>query len=163
MKFWYISCVYFYVMYFCIQYGDETVIEGDDRWLDVNVVSSLLKSFFRKLPEPVITHGVCPCLVGRWFFLSIIVFVVVEFLSHQLIWCRNCHFFLLLTDLYEPIINANRIENPERRMLMVKKLLHELPETYFETFRYIAKHLNTITNNDTNKVTLSVDWGGGGL
>ncbi len=31
----------------------------EDRWLDVNVVSSLLKSFFRKLPEPLITDGTC--------------------------------------------------------------------------------------------------------
>ena len=65
---------------------------------------------------------------------------------------------LLFTDLYEPIINANRIENPERRMLMVKKLLHELPEAYFETFRYIAKHLHTITNNETNKVGNATKW-----
>ncbi|ESO00826.1 hypothetical protein HELRODRAFT_82443, partial [Helobdella robusta] len=27
----------------------------DERWADVNVVSSLLKLFFRKLPEPLIT------------------------------------------------------------------------------------------------------------
>ena len=29
----------------------------NEKWLDVNVVSSLLKSYFRKLPEPLITDG----------------------------------------------------------------------------------------------------------
>jgi len=28
-----------------------------DKWCDVNVISSLLKSFFRKLPDPLITTG----------------------------------------------------------------------------------------------------------
>ena len=28
-----------------------------EKWLDVNVVSSLLKSFFRKLPDPLVTEG----------------------------------------------------------------------------------------------------------
>ena len=29
----------------------------NEKWSDVNVVSSLLKTFFRKLPDPMITDG----------------------------------------------------------------------------------------------------------
>ena len=39
--------------------GIESVNMDNDRWLDVNVVSSLLKAFFRKLPQPLVTPGEC--------------------------------------------------------------------------------------------------------
>ncbi len=35
--------------------GEDHFKLGDARWNDVNVVSSLLKSFFRKLPDPLFT------------------------------------------------------------------------------------------------------------
>ena len=47
-------------------------------------------------------------------------------------------------DLYDCVINANRLENPEKRMLRIKKLLHELPDHNFETFRYLAEHLDKV-------------------
>ena len=39
------------------QEPDTINLEENERWLDVNVVGSLLKSFFRKLPEPMVTEG----------------------------------------------------------------------------------------------------------
>ncbi|XP_076460407.1 rho GTPase-activating protein 21-A-like [Babylonia areolata] len=35
--------------------GIENMNMDNDKWLDVNVVSSLLKAFFRKLPQPLVT------------------------------------------------------------------------------------------------------------
>ena len=37
--------------------GIENMNMDNDKWLDVNVVSSLLKAFFRKLPQPLVTSG----------------------------------------------------------------------------------------------------------
>ena len=37
--------------------GIENMNMDNDKWLDVNVVSSLLKAFFRKLPHPLVTPG----------------------------------------------------------------------------------------------------------
>jgi len=57
-------------------------------------------------------------------------------------------------DLYECAIAANRTENSEHRMLKLKKLLHELPEHNFETFRFLAQHLNKVaTWEEQNKVS----------
>lgn len=57
------------------------------------------------------------------------------------------------SDLYENIINANRAENPEKRMLKIKKILHDLPEHNFETFRYLAMHLSRVAGmGHINKV-----------
>jgi len=36
---------------------DGADIENDERFHELNVVSSLLKSFFRKLPDPLFTNG----------------------------------------------------------------------------------------------------------
>ncbi|VTJ55333.1 Hypothetical predicted protein [Marmota monax] len=37
--------------------GPSDINLQDERWQDLNVISSLLKSFFRKLPEPLFTDG----------------------------------------------------------------------------------------------------------
>lgn len=51
-------------------------------------------------------------------------------------------------------MDANRIEDPERRMLKLKRLIHELPEHNFETFKHLAKHLNKVAlYGDINKVS----------
>lgn len=39
------------------QHGVESIDIEDDRLRELNVVSSLLKSFFRKLPDPLFTNG----------------------------------------------------------------------------------------------------------
>lgn len=37
-----------------------TALDQDPRWSDVNVISSLLKSFFRKLPDALLTSELYP-------------------------------------------------------------------------------------------------------
>ncbi|OWF42359.1 rho GTPase-activating protein 21-like isoform X2 [Mizuhopecten yessoensis] len=87
--------------------GIDNMNVDHEKWCDVNVISSLLKAFFRKLPDPLIT-----------------------------------------TELYQSFINANQTGDPERRMLKVKRLLHDLPEHHFETFRHLAEHLNKVASYD---------------
>jgi hypothetical protein len=84
----------------------------NDKWQDVNVISSLLKLFFRKLPDSLMTD-----------------------------------------ELYQKVITANQTENSERRMLRLKKLLHDLPDANFETFRFLARHLSRVAGKeDVNKM-----------
>ncbi|XP_054713880.1 rho GTPase-activating protein 21-like [Uloborus diversus] len=43
-----------------VNQGIDDVVLQDARWNDVNIVSSLLKAFFRKLPEPLLTSYLYP-------------------------------------------------------------------------------------------------------
>ncbi|XP_047656653.1 rho GTPase-activating protein 23 isoform X4 [Tachysurus fulvidraco] len=84
----------------------------EERWQDLNVVSSLLKSFFRKLPEPLFTD-----------------------------------------DKYNDFIDANRLENPSDRLKTLKKLIHDLPDYYFHTLKFLIGHLKTVANHsEKNKM-----------
>ncbi|XP_062874477.1 rho GTPase-activating protein 23 isoform X2 [Trichomycterus rosablanca] len=85
---------------------------ADERWQDLNVVSSLLKLFFRKLPEPLFTD-----------------------------------------DKYNDFIEANRMENPNDRLKTLKKLIHDLPDYYFHTLKFLIGHLKRVADNsDKNKM-----------
>ena len=68
--------------------------------------------------------------------------------------------FAVFIELYESVITANHIEDQTKRMLKIKKVLHELPEHNFETFHFIAQHLNLVAGHESmNKVrVLLVDW-----
>ncbi|KAM8946082.1 rho GTPase-activating protein 23 isoform 2-T2 [Pelodytes ibericus] len=78
----------------------------DQRWQDMNVVSSLLKSFFRKLPEPLFTD-----------------------------------------DKYNDFIEANRMEDSKERLKTLRKLIKELPSYYYETLRFLVRHLKTVADH----------------
>ncbi|KAM3923728.1 rho GTPase-activating protein 23 isoform 1-T1 [Leptodactylus fuscus] len=89
----------------------ETNIQ-DQRWQDLNVVSSLLKLFFRKLPEPLFTD-----------------------------------------DKYNEFIEANRLEDSRERMKRLRKLIKELPSYYYETLRFLVRHLKTVADHsEKNKM-----------
>lgn len=42
---------------------DPGVLDLDQRWKDVNVISSLLKSFFRRLPDSLLTAELYPSFI----------------------------------------------------------------------------------------------------
>nr|XP_020495522.1 rho GTPase-activating protein 23-like isoform X2 [Labrus bergylta] len=85
---------------------------AEERWQDLNVISSLLKSFFRKLPEPLFTD-----------------------------------------DKYNDFIDANRIEDAEDRLKTMKKLIHDLPDHYYHTMKFLVGHLKRVADNaEKNKM-----------
>ncbi|TKS90245.1 Rho GTPase-activating protein 23 [Collichthys lucidus] len=85
---------------------------AEERWQDLNVISSLLKSFFRKLPEPLFTD-----------------------------------------DKYNDFIDANRIEDAEDRLKTMKKLIHDLPNHYYHTLKYLVGHLKKVADHsEKNKM-----------
>uniref|UniRef100_A0A8D3BCR6 Rho GTPase activating protein 23b n=1 Tax=Scophthalmus maximus TaxID=52904 RepID=A0A8D3BCR6_SCOMX len=91
---------------------DDTLFLFFNRWQDLNVISSLLKSFFRKLPEPLFTD-----------------------------------------DKYIDFIDANRIEDAEDRLKTMKKLLHDLPDHYYHTLKFLVGHLKKVADNaEKNKM-----------
>ncbi|CAG2053553.1 unnamed protein product [Timema podura] len=87
-------------------------LQQDPRWSDVNVISSLLKLFFRRLPDSLLT-----------------------------------------TDLYPHFIEADKIEDSNRRLVTIKKLVHELPDHHFETLKFLLFHLKRVVDHcDKNKM-----------
>ncbi|XP_074102826.1 rho GTPase activating protein at 19D isoform X6 [Cotesia typhae] len=92
--------------------GFENINLQDPRWSDVNVISSLLKSFFRQLPDSLLT-----------------------------------------AELYPMFIDADKIEDPQRRMATIRKLLRDLPEHHFETLKYLMFHLKKVVeHSEINKM-----------
>ncbi|XP_061086425.1 rho GTPase-activating protein 23-like [Conger conger] len=84
----------------------------EEKWQDLNVISSLLKSFFRKLPEPLFTD-----------------------------------------DKYNDFIDANRMEDTRDRLKTMKKLIHDLPDHYYHTLKFLVGHLKTIADHaEKNKM-----------
>ncbi|XP_017878527.1 uncharacterized protein LOC108624059 isoform X5 [Ceratina calcarata] len=92
--------------------GFENINLQDPRWSDVNVISSLLKSFFRQLPDSLLT-----------------------------------------AELYPMFIDADKVEDPQRRMTTIRKLLRDLPDHHFETLKYLMFHLKRIVeHSEVNKM-----------
>ncbi|XP_023288793.1 rho GTPase-activating protein 21-like [Orussus abietinus] len=92
--------------------GFENINLQDPRWSDVNVISSLLKSFFRQLPDSLLT-----------------------------------------AELYPMFIDADKIEDPQRRMATIRKLLRDLPEHHFETLKCLMFHLKKVVeHSEVNKM-----------
>ncbi|XP_077359231.1 rho GTPase-activating protein 23-like isoform X2 [Festucalex cinctus] len=85
---------------------------AEERCQDLNVISSLLKTFFRKLPEPLFTD-----------------------------------------DKYNCFIDANRIEDTRDRLKTMKKLIHDLPDHYYHTLKFLVCHLKRVADHsEKNKM-----------
>ncbi|XP_071958724.1 rho GTPase-activating protein 23-like isoform X2 [Antedon mediterranea] len=54
---------------------------------------------------------------------------------------------------YKHFIEANRTEEPVKRMWALRQQIHELPDYHYQTFKFVAYHLKAIAaNNDINKM-----------
>ena len=54
------------------------------------------------------------------------------------------------------LMSANRQQNGEKRMLSLKRLIHQLPPHHYETLRFLAKHLQVVASNSSrNKMDIS--------
>ncbi|XP_026171732.1 LOW QUALITY PROTEIN: rho GTPase-activating protein 23-like [Mastacembelus armatus] len=85
---------------------------AEETWQDLNVISSLLKTFFRKLPESLFTD-----------------------------------------DKYSEFVAANRIEDAEDRLKTMKKLIHDLPDHYYHTLKFLVGHLKRVADHsEKNKM-----------
>ncbi|CAG5109131.1 Similar to Arhgap21: Rho GTPase-activating protein 21 (Mus musculus), partial [Cotesia congregata] len=55
--------------------------------------------------------------------------------------------------LYPMFIDADKIEDPQRRMATIRKLLRDLPEHHFETLKYLMFHLKKVVeHSEINKM-----------
>ena len=45
------------ILTWCLSQGPDSVDFENEKWQDVNVVSSLLKLFFRRMSESLVTEG----------------------------------------------------------------------------------------------------------
>ncbi|KAF3421563.1 hypothetical protein E2986_05620 [Frieseomelitta varia] len=60
---------------------------------------------------------------------------------------------LLTSELYPMFIDADKVEDPQRRMTTIRKLLRDLPEHHFETLKYLMFHLKRIVeHSEINKM-----------
>lgn len=90
----------------------EDVPQEDPRWNDVHVVSSLLKSYFRKMPDSLITNT-----------------------------------------LYPKFIEADKLEDPHRRLEEIKRLIDQLPPHNYHTLKHVILHLKTVVDHsEVNKM-----------
>lgn len=109
----------------------------------MNVVSSLLKLFVRKLPESII----CPGNGSLVVISSLLVLTL-----HRPECDNNVDCF---TEFYDRLIAANRLKDYRERMLRIKEILDELPDINFLTLRFLMEHLNEVASRHSdNKVWL---------
>ena len=131
------------------------------KWRDLNVISSLLKSFFRKLPEPLFTNGedtstfTFPLLFITAHIVGVFMTPRGQWLQLQCYqkrpfyeWCvvglklwLSC---LFPAEKYADFIEANRIEDPVDRLKAIKRLVSSsqwlTPYSYYTSVCLIDKY-----------------------
>ena len=56
-------------------------------------------------------------------------------------------------DQYTDFIEANRCKDPAQRMWALRRQIQNLSDHHYETFKFLANHLRTLSlNSDVNKM-----------
>lgn len=101
------------------------------------MISSLLKSFFRKLPEPLFTND------------KYADFIEANRKEDPLDRLRTLKRLVGITFTWEGAAQMQHLIHPENNMFQI----HDLPEHHFETLKFLSAHLKTVAeNSEKNKV-----------
>lgn len=113
-----------------VKNGFEKSDEYDisDAELDIHAVTSVLKSYLRKLPVPLITFDVYD-----------------QFLEAG----SKCFYLFRCTAISNPVAE---IEDPERKKRAMLDAINEVPKAHRDTLQYLVFHLSRVINRSSENL-----------
>ena len=112
-------------MYLCIDLDAVDVMS--DEWSgDINVVASVLKQWFRELPEPLLTHALYQGFIDA---------------ARE---CESCERESEETLMYNSLspLAASGYDNDRLRHIRLHEQVNELPDANYATLKFFMGHLD---------------------